>query len=112
MQEECLVQRICFVLHIRPEKIEEYRERHASVWPSMLKALQDAGWKNYSLFLQSDGLLVGYFETEDLAASQLKMQAASVNAQWQQEMAPYFTDLRGSTPDRSMTPLTEIFHLD
>lgn len=106
------MQRICFVLHVRPEKIEEYRERHASVWPSILEALQNAGWKNYSLFLQPDGLLVGYFETEELAVSQMKMQAASVNAKWQLEMAQYFEKLGEITPDRSMVPLAEIFHLD
>ena len=76
------MQRICFFLHIHPEKIEEYKARHASVWPSMLEALHNAGWKNYSLFLQPNGLLIGYFETEDLAVAQQQMQAAPVNAQW------------------------------
>ena len=106
------MQRICFVLHLRREKIEEYRERHAAVWPAMVEALQDAGWKNYSLFLQPDGLLVGYFETEDLASSQRKMQAAPVNAQWQREMARYFENLGETMPDQSMTPLAEVFHLN
>jgi L-rhamnose mutarotase len=78
----------------------------------MLEALQNAGWKNYSLFLQSDGLLVGYFETENLAVSQQKMQAASVNTEWQLQMAQYFESLPGSTADRSMVPLQEVFHLD
>ena len=32
----------------------------------MLTALRDAGWHNYSLFLRDDGLLVGYFVTDDL----------------------------------------------
>ncbi len=106
------MQRICFVLHVQPEKVEEYRERHASVWPEMLDALRNAGWKNYSLFLQPDGLLVGYFETEDLAVAQRKMQAASVNSEWQAQMVQYFETLPGSTADRSMVPLEEVFHLE
>jgi L-rhamnose mutarotase len=106
------VQRVCFVLHIKPGRIEEYRERHAAVWPSMLEALQDAGWKNYSLFLQPDGLLIGYFETEDLAASQQKMQSAPVNAKWQREMKSCFEQLGEATPDRSMVSVEEVFHLD
>jgi L-rhamnose mutarotase len=105
------VQRICFVLHVRREKIEEYRQRHAAIWPTMVEALRDAGWKNYSLFLQSDGLLVGYFETEDLASSQRQMQAASVNAQWQRDMAHCFENLGETMPDRSIIPLEEVFHL-
>ena len=105
------MQRICFVLHIRREKIEVYRERHAAIWPTMVEALQGAGWKNYSLFLQPDGLLVGYFETDDLASSQRQMQATSVNAQWQRDMAPLFENLGETMPDQSIIPLKEVFHL-
>jgi L-rhamnose mutarotase len=90
----------------------EYRERHAAVWPAMLEALQEAGWKNYSLFLNPDGLLVGYFETEDLALSQQKMRAASVNTQWQRELAHCFEDLGETMPDQSIIPLSEVFHLE
>jgi L-rhamnose mutarotase len=54
------MQRICFVLQVKPERIQEYKERHRSVWPEMQKALQETGWNNYSLFLRADGLLVGF----------------------------------------------------
>ena len=36
--------RVCFQLQVRPDRIEEYTERHASVWPEMLRALQATGW--------------------------------------------------------------------
>ena len=58
------MQRICFVLQVKPERIQEYKERHSAVWPEMKKALQETGWSNYSLFLRADGLLVGYLETD------------------------------------------------
>jgi len=54
------VRRICFTLQVRPDRLEEYRRRHAQVWPDMLAALRDTGWHDYSLFLRGDGLLVGY----------------------------------------------------
>jgi L-rhamnose mutarotase len=59
------MQRICFVLQVKKERLEEYKERHRSVWPEMKNALRETGWHNYSLFLRPDGLLVGYLETED-----------------------------------------------
>ena len=31
----------------------------------MLEALRQAGWRNYSLFLRPDGLVVGYVEADD-----------------------------------------------
>src|SRR4029453_2156820 len=58
--------RYCFLLRVRPERMDEYRRRHAAVWPEMLRALADTGWRNYSLFLHDDGLLVGYVEAHDL----------------------------------------------
>ena len=51
--------RYCFELHVKPERIDEYKERHAAVWPDMLRALKDTGWHNYSLFMRPDGLLIG-----------------------------------------------------
>jgi L-rhamnose mutarotase len=105
------VQRVCFLLQIKPERAEEYRRRHAAVWPEMLEALSAAGWRNYSLFLRGDGLLVGYLETEDFDRARAAMDAAGVNARWQREMAGYF-DLPGAAPDAAMVPLAEVFHLD
>jgi L-rhamnose mutarotase len=103
--------RICFVLEVRRDKIEEYTARHATVWPEMRQALSEAGWRNYSLFLRGDGLLIGYLECSDFEAAQARMQDTEVNTRWQAEMAPFF-DLAGAAPDASMQPLAEIFHLD
>ncbi len=106
------MQRHCFLLRVKQDRIEEYKARHAAVWPEMLQALSDAGWRNYSLFLRGDGLLVGYFETEDLEAARAAMSKSEVNARWQADMAPFFEKLEGSQPDRSMRILEEVFHLD
>ncbi|MFI6480441.1 L-rhamnose mutarotase [Nonomuraea sp. NPDC050663] len=102
------MQRVCFLLRVKPEHLEEYKKRHEAVWPDMLAALSATGWRNYSLFLRDDGLLVGYLETDDFEAALKGMDATEVNARWQAEMAPFFESGR---PDEQMTPLTEIFHL-
>ncbi|MEV5409176.1 L-rhamnose mutarotase [Thermopolyspora sp. NPDC052614] len=105
------MQRVCFLLKVRPDRLDEYRERHTAVWPQMLDALRETGWRNYSLFLRDDGLLVGYLETDDFKAAREAMAATEVNARWQAEMAPFFEDLDGR-PDEGMVALTEVFHLD
>lgn len=104
--------RHCFVLQIRPERLAEYRERHEAVWPEMLAALRNSGWRNYSLFARPDGLLVGYVEADDLAAAQAAMECTAVNARWQAEMAGFFDGLDGRRPDQDFQLLTEIFHLE
>ncbi|HVK44491.1 MAG TPA: L-rhamnose mutarotase [Micropruina sp.] len=103
--------RVCFQLQVKPERMDEYVQRHAAVWPEMLAALRDTDWRNYSIFLRRDGLLIGYFETDDLTAAQAGMAATAVNARWQAEMADFFVDL-DVPPDEGFVQLTEIFNLD
>jgi L-rhamnose mutarotase len=106
------VQRICFQLQVRPDRLDEYRERHAAVWPEMLAALSATGWRNYSLFLAPSGMLIGYLETDDFEAALAAMERTEVNARWQSEMAEFFQDLEWRRPDEGLLRLDEVFHLD
>lgn len=106
------MQRVCFLLKVKQDRLEEYKRRHREVWPEMLQALRETGWHNYSLFLREDGLLVGYLETPDFEKARAGMAAREVNARWQREMAPFFEELEGRRPDEGMRPLEEVFHLD
>ncbi|HEV7147882.1 MAG TPA: L-rhamnose mutarotase [Pedococcus sp.] len=106
------MERVCFRLQVRPDRLAEYRKRHAAVWPEMLQALLASGWTNYSLFLGDDGLLIGYFETASLDTALRAMESTDVNARWQAEMAQYFEGLGSERPDTGFTRLGEIFHLE
>jgi L-rhamnose mutarotase len=103
--------RVCFRSSVQPELLEEYRRRHAAVWPEMLAALKDAGWKNYSLFLDDDGLLIGYLECDDFDAARARMALTDVNARWQAEMATLFRD-SDVPPDEGFRVLDEVFNLE
>lgn len=105
------MERVCFLLRVKPERLDEYRARHRAVWEPMLVALRESGWRNYSLFLRPDGLLVGYFECDEHSAAQRAMEATEVNARWQAEMAPFFDLPEGKRPDTGGERLEEIFHL-
>ena len=105
------MKRIGFQFKVRPDRLAEYKEQHKHVWPEMLQALRETGWHHYSLFMRPDGLIFGYFETEEsLASAQAKMAALDVNTRWQQFMAP-FTD-SNARPDETFVELEEYFHLD
>lgn len=105
------MQRVCFLLKVKPERLEEYKVRHQAVWPAMRQALSETGWHNYSLFLRDDGLLVGYLETPDFEAARAAMAERDINAKWQAEMAPFFEALEGRRPDEGLLMLEEVFHL-
>lgn len=107
------MKRVAFLLKVKEDKIEEYKERHVDVWPEMLDALRRNGWHNYSLFMRDDGLLFGYFETPESFQVALEgMAQEEVNERWQEMMAPYFEGMAGAHADEMMVELEEIFHLD
>ncbi|MEW5977706.1 MAG: L-rhamnose mutarotase [Acidobacteriota bacterium] len=106
------MERVCFLLKVRKERLEEYKMRHKAVWREMGEALQATGWHNYSLFLRGDGLLVGYFETPDYRKAIFEMSKREVNLRWQSEMAPFFEKLEGRRPDEVFERLEEVFHLE
>src|SRR5437588_9670759 len=83
-----VMQRVGFVLKVRPDRFEEYKGTHKNVWPEMQQALREAGWTNYTLFARGDGTLFGYLETEDFQKSLAEMEKREVNARWQAAMAP------------------------
>ena len=105
------MERVCFLLRVRADRLNEYRARHREVWPEMLKALSETGWQNYSLFLRGDGLLVGYLECENFEASRAEMAERDVNARWQADMAPFFELPGDERPDTGLERLDEVFHL-
>jgi L-rhamnose mutarotase len=101
-------ERSAFVLHVRPDRIDEYVEAHASVWPEMLAALAGAGIRNYSIFRAGNDVF-GYFEADDLGAAERYLAQQEVCTRWQDHMAPL---LEERVPDGGPPQLAEIFRLD
>ena len=106
------MKRVGFLFKIKQDRIPEYKQHHAAVWPEMLDALRRNGWHNYSLFLREDGVLFGYFEAaESFEASLAGMAKEAINLKWQEFMGPFFDSIEGR-PDENMINLEEVFHLD
>lgn len=103
-----MTQRSAFVLHVRPERIDEYVQAHAEVWPEMLEALTGAGIRNYSIFRAGTDVF-GYFECDDLAAVAAHLAAQPVSTRWQDRMAPLLSE---RVPDSGPPSLQQIFRLE
>ncbi|TFH55795.1 L-rhamnose mutarotase [Glutamicibacter arilaitensis] len=103
--------RICFQLQVKPDLIDEYVSRHREVWPQMLQAIEESGRRNYSLFLREDGLLIGYYETDDDVVAQAALDSDPRTAAWEAEMADFFVSLDGR-PDQGALRLSEVFNLE
>lgn len=102
--------RYCFISRVRPDRLVEYTAAHAAVWPEMLEALRDSGWRHYRLYLSGDGLLVGHFESDDYDAAQAAMARTAVNPRWQAAMEGFFVN--PGNPDEGFEMLTEVFSLE
>lgn len=103
--------RVCFQMQVKPDRLAEYSEHHAAVWPDMLEAIEAAGRHNYSLFLRSDGLLIGYYETDDDDAAQRALEQDPRTAAWESQMADFFVASAGR-PDQEAPRLLEVFNLE
>ena len=104
------MQRIGFVMRLLPGAEDEYRRRHAAVWPEMLAELRAAGARNYSIFLHGSDLF-GYLEVEDLAEFRHYLAASEVNAGWQASMGVLIDPLTDPATGFHRQ-LSEVFHLD
>lgn len=106
------MERVCFTAQVDPDRLDEYRRWHEQVWPEMLAALRDSGWRDYWLWLRDDGLLVGTVLTDDLSALQEAMSSRDVNDRWQAEMAEFFASNDDRRPDDQFQTLSTVFHLE
>ena len=103
-----MTQRTAFVLHVRPDKLEEYIRGHEQVWPEMLDALRSAGIRNYTIFREGNQMF-GYFEADDLAAAERYLAGQDVSTRWQDAMARF---LEQRVPDGGPPALEQVFRLD
>jgi len=55
------MKRYGMVIHIRPEKLDEYKAYHAKVWPEVLDMIKQCNIRNYSIY-HKDGYLFSYLE--------------------------------------------------
>ena len=104
------MQRIAFVMKVRPGQEEEYRRRHQAVWPEMLRALKDAGSSNYSIFMRGRELFA-YMEIEDFDALRRALAGSEASQRWETHMAGIME--RAILPETGFHELLpEVFHLD
>ena len=83
------MQRVGFLLKVRPEKLEEYKRLHSPIWPELAAALKAAGMRNYSLWLRPDGLEFGYLECDNWKETCDRLAKSDVHTRWQEMMRDF-----------------------
>jgi L-rhamnose mutarotase len=78
----------------------------------MLAAPRWSGWRNYSLFMRSDGTLFGYFETpSSFEAALVGMAHEAIDARWRNFIAPFLEGVGAMQADQVIEALEQVsFH--
>ena len=107
------MQRYGMVLGVRPERLEEYKEAHRSVWPEILAMIRECNIRNYSIFYR-DGMLFSYFEYvgDDYGADMARMAADSKTQEWWAWMEPMQEPVAPRQEGEWWAEMEEVFHTD
>ena len=107
------MQRVGFLLKVRPERLAEYRQLHNPIWPDLARDLRGAGMRNYTLWLALDGTEFGYLECDDWAAVCDRLATSDVHARWQQLMQDFLETPRSAGQGgQPVVMLEQVFNLD
>jgi L-rhamnose mutarotase len=108
------MQRVAFLLRLRPGTEEAYDQAHTEVWPEMLALLKRAGISEYSIF-RRDQLLFLTMQVEDFEQTWARIEGDPINTRWQQAMAAYFAPpdpaLDQLRPGERFPMMREVFYM-
>ena len=83
------MQRVAFLIRVRPDKLAEYKRLHDPLDPEFAAVLRAAGIRNYSLWLREDGTEFGYLECDDWQKTCAELNRSPVHARWQERMQEF-----------------------
>ena len=101
--------RVAFKMKLKPGFKDEYKRRHAAIWPELSSLLKEAGVSDFSIFLDEEthslfGVqkLAGDASSQDLGGTEI------VKKWW-----AYMSDIMETNPDNSpvTVPLEEVFYM-
>ncbi|MGR3802489.1 L-rhamnose mutarotase [Marinibacterium profundimaris] len=103
------------VIGVSPEKIAEYKELHAAVWPGVLAKIAECNIRNYTIFLREpENLLFATFEYhgDDWEADAAKMAADEETQRWWAVCMPCQVPLDSRKEGDWWADMEEVFHAD
>ena len=101
---------------LKADKVDEYTNLHANVWPDVLKMISACNIQNYSIYLHQmpDGryLLFSYFEYvgSDFEADMAKMADDPTTQKWWELCNPCQQPVAEAAVGNTWSTMKEIFH--
>lgn len=102
--------RQAFVMKLKEGCKEEYKKRHAEIWPELKKLLSESGVYDYSIYFdESTNFLFAFQRTRGESGSQ-GLGTNTIVQKWWAHMAPLMETHEDNSP--VSIPLEEVFHMD
>ena len=109
------MQRMGLVIGLKGEKIAEYKQLHADVWPGVLAMISQCHIKNYTIFLREpENLLFSYWEYHghDFKADAQRMAADPETQRWWDVCMPLQSPLDTRDEGDWWASMEDVFHHD
>ena len=107
------IKRFGWVIRVKPEKLEEYKQLHANPWPGINKMIKACNIRNYSIYYR-DGLLFSYLEYtgNDFQGDMKKMAADPETQKWWKLTDPCQEPVKTAGEGVWWADMEEVYHLD
>ena len=104
------MKRFGFKMKLKPGFKEEYRKRHAKIWPELKILIKESGVSDYSIFLDEETSSLFACQKQSGDQSSQDLGSNPVVQKWWAFMA----DIMETNPDNSpiTIPLEEVFYLE
>jgi len=109
------MQRMGMLIGLKADRVAEYKQLHAAVWPEILDKIRECNIRNYSIFLREpENLLFAYWEYmgSDFAADMALMAADPNTQRWWDICMPCQQPLETRDEGDWWATMVEVFHVD
>ncbi|WP_343673815.1 L-rhamnose mutarotase [Chitinophaga sp.] len=102
--------KIAFKMYLKPGYKEEYRRRHAAIWPELKQLLKESGVSDYTIFLDEATNTLFAVQQQSGEQSSQELGTTEVVKRWW----AYMADIMETNADQSPLshPLEPVFHMD
>ncbi|MFV0605054.1 MAG: L-rhamnose mutarotase [Niabella sp.] len=106
------MKRVGSIIYLEADKINEYKQLHARVWPEILANIHACNIKNYSIFLKEpENILFSYFtyHGDDFKADMQKMAQTPIVQKWWKLCSPCQKPLETRRKGEWWAEMEEVF---
>ena len=102
--------KVAFKMKLMAGCQDEYKKRHAAIWPELVRLLKENGVSDYSIFLDEETNTLFAVQRQGEGQSSQDLGADPIVQRWWAHMADIMETHTDNSPVSK--PLTEVFYME